>query len=51
VQLLRRREETEEARVVDGIRRGLDDVNAGRTVSLDDFKEHVRLDFRTSGHG
>jgi prevent-host-death family protein len=32
----------EEARVVEGIRRGLEDVNAGRTLSLDAFKEHVR---------
>jgi hypothetical protein len=32
----------EEARVVEGIRRGLEDWNAGRTVSLDAFKEHVR---------
>jgi putative addiction module CopG family antidote len=42
VRLLRQREEAEEARVLEGIRRGLDDVNAGRTVSLEDFKEHVR---------
>jgi prevent-host-death family protein len=31
----------EEARVVEGIRRGLDDLNAGRTLSLDAFKRHV----------
>jgi len=32
----------EEAKVVEGIRRGLEDMKAGRTISLDDFKEHVR---------
>jgi PHD/YefM family antitoxin component YafN of YafNO toxin-antitoxin module len=32
----------EAARVVEGIRRGLEDLKAGRTISLDDFKEHVR---------
>jgi prevent-host-death family protein len=32
----------EEAKVVEGIRRGLEDMKAGRTTSLDDFKEHVR---------
>jgi prevent-host-death family protein len=33
---------TEDARVIEGIRRGLEDIKAGRTLSLDDFKEHVR---------
>jgi prevent-host-death family protein len=32
----------EEARVIEGIRRGLEDVKAGRTISLDDFKAHAR---------
>ena len=32
----------EEARVVEGIRQGLEDMKAGRTLSLDDFKDHVR---------
>ena len=32
----------EEAKVLEGIRRGLEDMKAGRTISLDDFKEHVR---------
>ena len=32
----------DEARVVEGIRRGLEDVDAGRTMSLDEFKEHAR---------
>lgn len=33
---------TEAARVVEGIRQGLEDMKAGRTISLDDFKEHAR---------
>ncbi|WP_406697362.1 type II toxin-antitoxin system Phd/YefM family antitoxin [Singulisphaera sp. Ch08] len=32
----------EEAKVLEGIRQGLADLNAGRTLSLDDFKEHAR---------
>jgi prevent-host-death family protein len=36
------REVAEEARVLEGIRQGLEDMEAGRTVSLDDFKKHVR---------
>jgi len=32
----------EEAKVVEGIRQGLEDMKAGRTISLDAFKEHVR---------
>ncbi|MBV8127225.1 MAG: type II toxin-antitoxin system Phd/YefM family antitoxin [Planctomycetaceae bacterium] len=36
------RQVAEEARVLEGIRQGMEDMNAGRTVSLDEFKEHVR---------
>jgi prevent-host-death family protein len=32
----------EEAKVIDGIRQGLEDMKAGRIMSLDDFKEHAR---------
>jgi PHD/YefM family antitoxin component YafN of YafNO toxin-antitoxin module len=32
----------EEARVLEGIRKGLEDLEAGRTMSLDAFKEHAR---------
>jgi PHD/YefM family antitoxin component YafN of YafNO toxin-antitoxin module len=32
----------EEARVVEGIRQGLEDMKAGRTISLEQFKQHVR---------
>ncbi len=36
------RQVAEEARVLDGIRQGVEDMNAGRTGSLDEFKEHAR---------
>ena len=36
------REIAEEAKVLEGIRQGLEDMEAGRTVSLDDFKKHIR---------
>ena len=32
----------EEAKVIEGIRQGLEDMKAGRTKSLDDFKAHAR---------
>jgi PHD/YefM family antitoxin component YafN of YafNO toxin-antitoxin module len=32
----------EEAKIVEGIRQGLDDAKNGRTLDLDAFKEHVR---------
>ena len=32
----------EEARVLEGIRRGIEDMHAGRTMSLDEFKNHAR---------
>jgi prevent-host-death family protein len=32
----------EQARVLEGIRQGLADMNAGRTRSLDEFKSHAR---------
>ena len=38
----RLRQIAEEARVLEGIRQGIDDMNAGRTISLDQFKEHAR---------
>ena len=31
----------EEARVLEGIRQGIADMNAGRTMSLDEMKEHA----------
>lgn len=36
------RELAEAAQVFEGIREGIDDMKAGRTVSLDEFKEHVK---------
>jgi prevent-host-death family protein len=36
------RQIAEEARVLEGIRQGIADMNAGRTVSLEEFKEHAR---------
>ena len=36
------RQIAEEARVLEGIRQGIEDMNAGRTISLDEFKEHAR---------
>ena len=31
----------EEAKVIEGIRQGLDDMQAGRAMSLDDFKKYA----------
>ena len=36
------RQVAEDARVLEGIRQGIEDMNADRTVSLDEFKEHAR---------
>ena len=36
------RQIVEEAQVLEGIRQGIDDMNAGRTISLGEFKEHAR---------
>ena len=38
----RLREVAEEAKILEGISQGLEDLEAGRTASLDDFKKHVR---------
>ncbi len=38
----RLRQIAEEARVLEGIRQGLEDMDAGRTISLDEWKEHAR---------
>jgi len=37
------RQVAEEARLLEGIRQGIEDVNAGRSVSLDEFKAHARI--------
>jgi prevent-host-death family protein len=36
------RQIAEEARVVEGIRQGLEDMHASRTLGLDEFKKHAR---------
>ncbi len=36
----------DEARVLDGIRQGIEDMNAGRTVSLDEFSANARTKHR-----
>ncbi len=36
------RQMAEDARVLEGIRQGIEDMNAGRTIGLDDFKERAR---------
>jgi prevent-host-death family protein len=38
----RLRETAEEARILAGIRQGIEDMNAGRTITLDEFKKHAR---------
>ena len=38
----RLRQLAEEARVLEGIRQGIEDMNAGRTITLDEFREHAR---------
>jgi putative addiction module CopG family antidote len=44
VRLLRQREEAEEARALAGIRRGLDDMQAGRTQPLAEAFDDIRRD-------
>ena len=44
VRLLREQEEAEEARVLDGIRRGLEGMRAGRTQPLAEAFDDIRRD-------
>lgn len=44
VRLLRQREEAEEARVLEGISQGLEDMRAGRTQPLDEAFADIRRD-------
>ena len=44
VRLLRQREEAEEARVLEGISQGLEDMRAGRTQPLEDAFADIRRD-------
>jgi antitoxin ParD1/3/4 len=45
VRLLRQREEAEEARVLDGIRQGLDDMHAGRGRPAEEVFAEIRREF------
>src|SRR5947209_4536371 len=46
VRLLRQQEEAEEARVLDGIRQGLDDVRAGRTQPVAEAFVDIRRELK-----
>jgi putative addiction module CopG family antidote len=48
VRLLRQQEEAEEARVLEGIRQGLDDVRAGRTQPMAEAFAEIRRVLRLS---
>lgn len=45
VRMLRQHEEAEEARVMEGIRQGLEDMRAGRGRPADDVFADIRRDF------
>ena len=45
VRLLRQREETEETRVLEGIRQGLEDMRAGRGRPAEEAFEDIRREF------
>jgi putative addiction module CopG family antidote len=45
VRLLRQREEAEEARVLEGIRQGLDDMRSGRGRPAEEVFEDIRREF------
>ena len=45
VRLLRQREEAEEARVLEGIRRGLEDTRAGRGRPAEEVFADIRSEF------
>jgi putative addiction module CopG family antidote len=46
VRLLRQQEDAEEARAVEGIRQGLDDMHAGRTQPLAEAFADIRRDLK-----
>lgn len=46
--LLRRREEAEQARVLEGIRQGIEDRNAGRSRPADEVFADIRREFNLS---
>ena len=48
LQLLRQREESEKRRVLDGIRQGIEDMNAGRGRPADEVFAEIRREFELS---
>lgn len=50
VRLLRQREEAEEARVLEGISQGLEDMRAGRTQPLEEAFADIRRDLNVPRH-
>jgi antitoxin ParD1/3/4 len=46
LRLLREREEKEQSRVLEGIRRGIEDMNAGRNRPADEVFAEVRREFK-----
>jgi antitoxin ParD1/3/4 len=48
LRLLRQRQEAEQARVLDGIRRGIEDMNAGRSRPADEVFADIRREFNLS---
>lgn len=49
VRLLQRREEAENARMLEGVRRALDDVDAGRTQPVAEAFDDLRRELRPPG--
>ncbi len=48
LRLLRQREEAEQARVVEGIRQGIEDMKAGRSRPADEVFADIRREFNLS---
>ena len=48
LRLLRQRQEAEQARVVEGIRQGVEDMNAGRDRPADEVFADIRREFNLS---
>ena len=48
LRLLRQRQEAEQARVVEGIRQGIEDMNAGRSRPADEVFADIRREFNLS---
>jgi antitoxin ParD1/3/4 len=48
LRLVREREEKEQSRVLEGIRQGIEDMNAGRSRPADEGFAHTRREFNLS---